>query len=289
MQAWKREVVEKLRGGIAMTEKRLGVEVLSAEARLLGPGRVEARDASGAATLHDARAVIIATGSAPAMPPIPGSRDNARVVDSTGLLDLKEVPKRLCVIGGGVIGVEFAGLFAALGSRVEVVEMMDEIVPFMDREQAPVLRRAMKGVAFRLGCKVESIEGATVHYKGKDGADAAAEADVVLMAVGRRPVLEGWGAKEAGLDLSAQGTGRRRAHAHEPARRLGRGRRDRQEPPRPLGLPDGRRRGRRHPRRRRRLAGRERHALRRDPLGRLRHHPEAAGVGMTEQEARRRA
>ncbi len=205
MQAWKREVVEKLRGGIALTEKRLGVEVLSAEARLLGPGRVEARDASGAATLHDARAVIIATGSAPAMPPIPGSKDNARVVDSTGLLDLKEVPKRLCVIGGGVIGVEFAGLFAALGSRVEVVEMMDEIVPFMDREQAPVLRRAMKGVAFRLGCKVESIEGATVRYKGKDGADAAAEADVVLMAVGRRPVLEGWGAKEAGLDLRPKG------------------------------------------------------------------------------------
>jgi dihydrolipoamide dehydrogenase len=133
MQAWKREVVEKLRGGIALTEKKLGVEVLAAEAKLLGPGKVEARDFSGAATVHEAPAIIIATGSVPAMPPIPGIKENPTLVDSTGLLELGEVPKRLCVIGGGVIGVEFAGLFAALGSAVEVVEMMDEIVPFMDK------------------------------------------------------------------------------------------------------------------------------------------------------------
>jgi dihydrolipoamide dehydrogenase len=200
MQAWKGEVIEKLRGGIAATEKRLGVEVLASEARLLGPGKVEV-----GGQVHEAPAIIIATGSIPAMPPIPGSKDNPKVVDSTGLLDLKEVPKRLCVIGGGVIGVEFAGLFAALGSQVEVVEMMDEIVPFMDKEQAPILRKAMKGVTFRLGCKVERLEGATVCYKTKEGTDAKAEADLVLMAVGRRPTLEGWGAKEAGLDFTPKG------------------------------------------------------------------------------------
>ena len=111
----------------------------------------------------------------------------------------------MCVIGGGVIGVEFAGLFAALGSQVEVVEMMDEIVPFMDREQAPILRKALKGVSFRLGCKVVKVEGSTVHYLTKEGAQAQAEGDVVLMAVGRRPVLEGWGAREAGLDVSPKG------------------------------------------------------------------------------------
>lgn len=205
MQAWKGEVVDKLRAGIASTEKRLGVEVIAATARLLGPGKVEAVDAAGVATVHEAQAVIIATGSVPAMPPIPGAKGNPSIVDSTGLLELKELPKRLCVIGGGVIGVEFAGLFSALGCQVEVVEMMDEIVPFMDKEQAPVLRRAMKGVAFRLGCKVERIEGATVFYRTKDGAEAKAESDLVLMAVGRRPVLEGWGAKEAGLDLGPKG------------------------------------------------------------------------------------
>jgi len=205
MQAWKAEVVEKLRGGVAMTEKKLGVEVLAAEAKLLGPGKVEVSAAGAAPVVHEAPAIVVATGSAPAMPPIPGSRGNPKVLDSTGILSLEEVPKRLCVIGGGVIGVEFAGLFAALGSQVEVVEMMDEIVPFMDRELAPVLRRAMKGVAFRLGCKVEGIEGATVRYVAKDGSAAAAEADLVLMAVGRRPTLEGWGAKECGLDVTPKG------------------------------------------------------------------------------------
>lgn len=200
MQAWKREVVEKLRGGVALTQKKLGVEVLPAAAVLAGPGRVEAGGQS-----FEAPAVILATGSAPAWPPIPGAPDNPRVVDSTGILELSEVPKRLAVIGGGVIGVEFAGLFAALGSRVEVIEMMDEIVPNMDKEQAPVLRRAMRGVSFRLGCRVERIEEGTVFYRTKDGVDARSEADVVLMAVGRKPAVEGWGAREAGLDVGPKG------------------------------------------------------------------------------------
>jgi dihydrolipoamide dehydrogenase len=205
MQAWKREVVEKLRSGIAATEKRLGVEVLAAEAKLLGPGRVEARDSGGSVSTHEAEAVVVATGSTPVLPPIPGVKGNSAVVDSTGLLEIDHVPERLCVIGGGVIGVEFAGLFAALGSKVEVVEMMDEIVPFMDKEQATVLRRAMKGVSFRLGCKVEGLEGGTVRYRTEAGSAAAAEADLVLMAVGRRPAVEGWGGAEAGLDLGPKG------------------------------------------------------------------------------------
>jgi dihydrolipoamide dehydrogenase len=212
MQAWKGEVVEKLCGGVAATEKRLGVELLAGTAKLLGPGKVEvsppgagAPPGGGAGQVYDAPAIIIATGSVPAMPPIPGSKDNPKVVDSTGILSLKEVPKRLCVIGGGVIGVEFAGLFAALGCQVEVVEMMEEIIPFMDKELAPILRKAMKGVTFRLGCKVERLEGATVCYKTKEGADAKAEADLVLMAVGRKANVQGWGAKEAGLDIGPKG------------------------------------------------------------------------------------
>ncbi|MDP3179517.1 MAG: dihydrolipoyl dehydrogenase [Spirochaetaceae bacterium] len=200
MQAWKSEVTEKLRNAIALTEKKLGVEVLRSEARLVGPGRVEA-----GGEIREASAIIVATGSAPVMPPIPGARDNPKVLDSTGLLSIAEVPKSLCVIGGGVIGVEFAGLFAALGSKVEVVEMLDEIVPFMDKEQAPILRRAMKGVSFKLGCKVERIDGSSVVYRTKDGTEARCDADLVLMAVGRRPVVDGFGAKEAGLDCGPKG------------------------------------------------------------------------------------
>jgi len=205
MQAWKREVVEKLRAAIAVTEKKYGVEVVPAEARLLGPGRVELHSSDGSTLVHGAQAIVAACGSEPIMPPIPGVRDNPRVLDSTALLEIDEVPARLCVIGGGVIGVEFAGLFSALGSKVEVIEMMDEIVPFMDREQAPILRRAMKDVTFRLGCRVESIEAASVRYTTQNGLSAVTEADVILLAVGRRPLVSGWGAKEAGLDVSPRG------------------------------------------------------------------------------------
>jgi len=126
-------------------------------------------------------------------------------VDSTGLLSAAEMPARLCVIGGGVIGVEFASLFSALGARVEVVEMLDEIIPFMDGELAPLLRRGMKAVGFHLGCKVEKIEGGTVFFRKKDGTESRIESDLVLMAVGRKPRVEGWGAREAGLDFSPKG------------------------------------------------------------------------------------
>lgn len=200
MQAWKAEVVSKLRGGIAMAEKKFGVEVLNAEGKLIAPGKVEALG-----VIHEAPAVIIATGSSPVMPPIPGAKDNPAVLDSTGLLSIGQVPSSLCVIGGGVIGVEFASLFSALGTRVEVIEMMDEIVPFMDKEQAPLLRRALKGVTFRLGCKVVKIEGGSVRYLARDGKESVCAADTVLMAVGRRPNLSGWGAAEAGLDMSPKG------------------------------------------------------------------------------------
>jgi dihydrolipoamide dehydrogenase len=100
--------------------------------------------------------------------------------------------------------VEFAGLFSSLGAEVTVIEMMDEIVPFMDREQAPLLRRAMKDVKFKLGCKVENIEGAVVHYS-KGGKQEQAEADLVLMAAGRRPVLNTWGAEAVGVDVTPKG------------------------------------------------------------------------------------
>ena len=201
MQAWKQEVVEKLRNAVALTEKKLGVEIVHGAAKLAANGRaveIESRVLS-------ADDIIIATGSVPVMPPIPGSQNNPQVLDSTGLLGIGVVPERLCVIGGGVIGIEFASLFSSLGTQVEVVEMLDEIVPFMDRETAPVLRKALKSVRFNLGCTVEKIEGGTVIYRKKDGERATCVADYVLMAVGRKPVVEGWGAREAGLDVTPKG------------------------------------------------------------------------------------
>ena len=206
MTAWKKDVVEKLRGGIAGQMKRFKVDVVEGAGSIVGRGKVRVTpSAGGPAADYECRAILVSTGSSPFAPPIPGSKDNPKVVDSTGLLDIASVPKKLCVIGGGVIGVEFASLFSALGSEVSVVEMLDEIVPFMDKEQAPLLRRAMKGVEFKLGCRVEKLEGATVHYTTKAGAAEKVEADLVLMAVGRRPNVSGWGAESVGLDASPKG------------------------------------------------------------------------------------
>ncbi len=200
VQAWKEEVVKTLVGGVAATEKRMGVTVKEAHATLLAPGLVEV-----AGERYTCEHVIIATGSAPAMPPIPGAKDNPAVVDSTGLLAIDQVPKRLAVIGGGVIGVEFASLFAAFGTQVDVIEMLPEILPFMDDELANRMRRGMPAVSFHVNCKVESVEGGTVHYTDAKGVAQAVEADVVLMAVGRRPVVDGWGAQEAGLAMTRKG------------------------------------------------------------------------------------
>ncbi len=200
MQAWKTTVVDTLVKGITGAERRAGVEVAAEHATLLGSGLV--RLASGAE--HRAEHVIVATGSVPAMPPIPGTKGNDRVVDSTGLLAITQIPTRLAVIGGGVIGVEFASLFATLGSEVTVIEMLDEIVPFADPEIAAALRTGISGVTFRLGAQVTGVEGGTVHFGTAEG-PAKVEADVVLMAVGRRPLVDGWGAAESGLDVSPRG------------------------------------------------------------------------------------
>ena len=211
VQNWKTEVVAKLRGGIESQMKRFGVEVMNGRGEIIAPpagekpAKVKIVTPNGEKTEHEGKTLLVCAGSAPVMPPIPGVKGNPLVVDSTGLLAIESVPQRLAVIGGGVIGVEFAGLFSALGSQVTVIEMMDEIVPFMDKEQAPVLRRAMKGVDFKLGCKVAKIDGAAVHYTAKDGRDEKREADLVLMAVGRQPVLHTWGAAAAGIDTGPKG------------------------------------------------------------------------------------
>jgi len=210
IQKWKAEVITKLRFGIESQMKRFGVEVINGRGEILSapfgenPAKVRLISPNGNAE-HEGKTILVSTGSVPVLPPIPGAKDNPLLVDSTGLLAVESVPKRLTVIGGGVIGVEFAGLFSALGAEVTVIEMMDEIVPFMDKEQAPLLRRAMKGVDFKLGCKVEKIEGAAVHYTDKKGKAEIKEADLVLMAVGRKSVTDTWGAATAGVDCSPKG------------------------------------------------------------------------------------
>ena len=210
MMAWKEKTVQSLCAGVASQMKRCKVELIQGTAvlELKGSTRgVRILDAGQEGSFHEARAVLVAAGSIPAMPPIPGAKDNPKVLDSTGLLSIKEVPNKLCVIGGGVIGMEFAGLFSSLGSEVSVVEMLDEIVPPMDKDHAALMRRSLKTVKFYLGAQVTRIEGGTVFFNEKNAEKAAEsiDADTILMAVGRRAETTSWGAKEAGIDIEPKG------------------------------------------------------------------------------------
>ena len=200
MQKWKTQTVAALVGGVGAAEKKAGVTVVKGYGTFEGPGRVSVDGAT-----HTADHVILATGSVPVMPPIPGAQDNPQVIDSTGMLAIESIPARLAVIGGGVVGLEFASLFAMLGSEVTVIEMLPEIAPFMDAEIAGQLRKGLDGVTFNLNCKVTGIDGGTVAFITADGAQQSVEADVVLMAVGRRPAVQGWGAEASGLEFSGKG------------------------------------------------------------------------------------
>lgn len=202
MMSWKEQVVKTLRSGVTASVKKCGAQIIEGTGVIVAPGSVKVAETG---ETYQAKAILVAAGSVPAMPPIPGAKDNPAVVDSTGLLSIEASPERLCVIGGGVIGVEFASLFGTLGSQVSVVEMMDEIIPPMDKEQAPLLRKALHNTTFHLGCKVERLEGGTVHFTTKDGKQESVTADLVLMAVGRRSETQSWGGKEIGLDITPKG------------------------------------------------------------------------------------
>lgn len=153
-----------------------------------------------------AKHIIIATGSSAKVLPIPGA-DSPKVVTSTELLALKELPKRLCIIGAGVIGMEFASVFQRFGSEVTVIEYLKECLPMLDSDIAKRLRKLMekRGIAFYMGAGVKSIDGSAVLFEQK-GKEVAVEADVILMATGRKPNTEGLNLCTTGIALATNGT-----------------------------------------------------------------------------------
>ena len=135
--------------------------------------------------------IIIATGSETKWLPIPGTNDS-RVVDSTGLLNLDNLPKRLCIIGAGVIGMEFAGVFRRFGAEVIVIEFLKECLPALDSDIAKRLRKQMEkeGVTFHMQCAVKQIADGEVFFENKKGQTESVEADIILMATGRKPRVQ---------------------------------------------------------------------------------------------------
>ena len=151
--------------------------------------------------------IIIATGSETKWLPIPGA-DSPNVVDSTGLLNLETLPKRLCIIGAGAIGMEFASVFRRFGSEVTVIEYLKECLPALDSDIAKRLRKVLEkeGITFHMQCAVKQIADGEVFFETKKGTTESVEADVILMATGRKPRTEGLNLDAAGITLNPNGS-----------------------------------------------------------------------------------
>ena len=205
----KEKVVRKLVAGVRAQMKNAGVEVVAAQAEILG------RSGEGFSVRADgqeyvARNLLVCTGSEAVVPPIPGLRESASVVTNREILALEEQPAELVIIGGGVIGMEFASFFNSIGTKVTVVEMLPKILGPMDDEVSAMLQAqyAKKGVAFQLGCKVVAVEGDTVVFETPAGESCRVRGDRILVSVGRRAVLQGFGLETLGVEPALNPAGR---------------------------------------------------------------------------------
>jgi dihydrolipoamide dehydrogenase len=211
MMAQKTKVVEANTAGVAFLFKKNKVEWIKGKARITAPGRIEvALNAGGTQTLA-AKAIIIATGS-DSMPLAGVPVDEKTIVSSTGALALSAVPKRMIVIGGGYIGLEMGSVWQRLGAQVTVVEFLDRILPGMDGDVSKQMQRILQrqGMSFKLGMKVTSATpgdgGVSVTIEpAKGGAAETIAADIVLLAIGRRPHTEGLGLEGVGVALDERG------------------------------------------------------------------------------------
>ena len=192
----KEKTVRALVSGVKSKLKKNHVTVIEGKARFADRSTIEVNGES-----YTAAKIIIATGSKPFIPPIPGA-DSPAVLTSREILDIDHIPESLVVIGGGVIGLEFASLFSTLGTKVSIIEMLPEIVPSLDSDVAALLRQRLeKEVTFKLGARVEKIDGNTVSFTDSEGSGSI-NGEVILMSVGRRPVTDGIGLENIGLDIN---------------------------------------------------------------------------------------
>ena len=206
----KDKVVRKLVGGIKAAMKGFKVEVVSADAVITGRG-ADGVTVKAADTEYTAKNLLICTGSEAAVPPFPGLKEAGDViVTNREILSLKEQPRELVVIGGGVIGMEFAAFYSTLGTKVTVVEMLPKILGPLDDEISSMLQSiyAKRGINFCLKCKVTGIEGNTVVYEDPEGKVCRVSGDKILVSVGRRANLQGFGLENIGVELALNPAGR---------------------------------------------------------------------------------
>ena len=206
--ARKNKVVRSLVAGVGAKMKAAGAEVVAAEAVITGPtGDGFAVEAGG--NTYTGKNLIIATGSSAAIPPIPGVKEHlgSFVLTSREILDLTDVPKRLTVIGGGVIGLEMAAYYATAGSDVTVVEMLPHIAGGTDGEIAKLLQKEFekKGIRFLLSHKCLAVTPGIVQAEDATGKAVEIPADKVLLSIGRKPNCQGLGLERIGVRFDAKG------------------------------------------------------------------------------------
>ncbi|RBI84108.1 dihydrolipoyl dehydrogenase [Rhodosalinus halophilus] len=213
MLAYKDETIATNTKGVEFLFKKNKIDWLKGWGSIPQAGKVRVGDET-----HEAKHIIIATGSEASG--LPGVEiDEKTVVTSTGALELGKIPKKMAVIGGGVIGLELGSVYARLGTEVTVIEYLDHITPGMDGEVQKSFQRILKkqGLSFVMGAAVQSVETlktkAKVHYKlRKDDSDATLDADVVLVSTGRRPFTEGLGLDKLGVETTERGQVKTDAH-----------------------------------------------------------------------------
>ncbi|MDN5578574.1 MAG: dihydrolipoyl dehydrogenase, partial [Chryseobacterium sp.] len=210
MIARKDEVVDQTTKGINFLMDKNKVTVFEGVGSFESSTQVKVTKNDGSSEIIDSKYIIIATGSKPSSLPFI-TIDKERIITSTEALNLKEIPKHLVVIGGGVIGLELGSVYKRLGSEVTVVEFMDRIIPTMDGALSKELNKVLRkqGMKFMLSTAVQAVErnGDTVKVTAKDkkGEEVVVEGDYVLVSVGRKPYTDGLSLEKAGVDLDERG------------------------------------------------------------------------------------
>jgi len=208
MVQWEKGIIEKFTGGIRQLLKANNVETVMGTARFISASEVEVRNGDTTITIA-AKNIVIATGSVPAgVPAFPF--DGERIISSTEALSLPDIPQRLLVIGGGYIGLEMGIMYAHLGSKVTVVEMMDQLLPGFDAELVRTLSKSLrqKGIEYYVKAKAKGFEGVVGQMKVTveiEGQDRIFEADRVLVTVGRKPNSSGLEPENAGVKPDSRG------------------------------------------------------------------------------------
>jgi dihydrolipoamide dehydrogenase len=206
LQQWKGDIVARLVNGIAQLEKANKVAFVKGRARLTGPKTVEVKSQDGNLTTYEAEHILLAAGGRPVE--IPGfAIDGKRVLSSTEALELTEVPRTLCVIGGGVIGLELGTAWAHLGAKVTVVELMDQLLPGTDPELVRIVAKNLRafGIEAHTKAKAKRLTPQGVEVELEDGKLLEVPGEKVLLSVGRKPNTDTLGLDKAGVKTNAKG------------------------------------------------------------------------------------